>query len=238
MSDKIRQRMALEAARLVNEGRDIATARYRAARAVQRGWVPEEDLPSIAEIRQALTAASQPALDRFDRIAEAVGLLASVRSHPMIGSAIDGLEHALAVFAAIHAEHPYDEELLTAALVIHAGLAIDRGNPVQAVLDALGESLTPRTTWFVESMPLAEAHVAGSIGQRARRRLETHPDGEQAILLALASRRAASPDPQQRAMPAGDLGEAIAILRSLDAEEADEDATEIDTCEGTDTRDW
>ena len=68
MSDKIRQRMALEAARLVNEGRDIATARYRAARAVQRGWVPEEDLPSTAEIRQALTAASQPALDRFDHV--------------------------------------------------------------------------------------------------------------------------------------------------------------------------
>ena len=238
MSDKLRQRMALEAARLVNEGRDIATARYRAARAVQRGWVPEEDLPSTAEIRHALTAASQPALDRFDRIAEAVGLLASVRSHPAIGSASDGLEHALAVFAAIHAEHPYDEELLTAALVIHAGLAIDRGNPVPAILEALGESLTPRTVWFVETMPLAEAHLVGSIGQRARRRLEAHPDGELAILVALASRRAASPDPQQRAMPAGDLDEAVAILRALDAEDADDPASESDTSDDPDARDW
>ena len=238
MSDKLRQRMALEAARLVHAGRDMATARYRAARAVQRGWVPEEELPSNAEIRQALAAAGPAANDRFDRIAESVRLLASVRSHPAIGSACDGLEHALAIFAAVSAEHPYDEELLTAALVVHAGLAIDRSNPAQAILAALGESLTPRTAWFVESMPLAEAHVAGTIGQRARHRLSTHPDFAQVIALAEASRRAGSPDASRQAAASAtmSLDEAIAILRALDAEDAGGEATDLgddalpDTC--------
>lgn len=226
MNNKLRQRMAIEAARLVSEGRDMATARYRAARAVQRGWVPEEELPSDAEIRQALAVGGSRGNDRFDRIAETVRLLESVRSHPSIGSADNGLEHALAVFAIVAREHPYDEELLTAALVMHAGLAIDRSQPVEAVLAALGTSLTPRTIWFVESMPLAVAHVAGTIGQRARRRLEAHPDFEQVMLLAESSRRAASPEGiSQDLLEAGSgLDAAIAVLRELDAEEAEQDA--------------
>jgi hypothetical protein len=221
MSDKLRQRMAIEAARLVNDGRDMATARFRAARAVQRGWVPTEDLPSDDEIRQALTS-GRSAHDRFDRIAESVQLLSAVHSHPVIGSANDGLEHALAVFATVYEVHPYDEELLTAALVLHAGLAIDRTHPEQATLMALRDCLTARTAWLVESRPLAESHSAGTIGQRARRRLEAHPDFEQLILLADASRQAASPDgPQTGMRPASiSLEEALRVLRALDAQDA------------------
>jgi hypothetical protein len=221
MSDKLRQRMAIEAARMVNKGRDMATARFRAARAVQRGWVPAEDLPSDDEIRQALTS-GRSAHDRFDRIAESVQLLSAVHNHPAIGSADDGLEHALAVFATVYQVHPYDEELLTAALVLHAGLAIDRTHPEQATLMALSDCLTARTAWLVESRPLAESHSAGTIGQRARRRLEAHPDFEQLILLADASRQAASPDgPQPGMRPASiSLEEALGVLRALDAQDA------------------
>lgn len=220
MSNKHRQRMVIEAARLVNLGRDMATARFRAARKVNRGWVPAEELPSDCEIRQALST-GRPAVDRFDRIAESVGLLASVRRHPDIGAASDGLEHTLTAFSAVFAEQPYDEELLTAALVGHAGLAIDRTNPQQAVLKALDGCLTTRTAWLVESMPLAASYTAGTIGHRARHRLEAHQDFEQVMLLSEASRRAASADARNQGLVSTPLSleEAIEILRSLDAED-------------------
>lgn len=223
MSDKLRRRTAHEAARLVSEGRDIATARFRAARRVHGEWVPEEDLPAEGEIRQALNPASNPAGDRFDAIAACVGLLATLRSHPIHGHAVigadtDGLEHALRVFAAVEAAYPYDEELLTAALLLRAGLVIDRGNPLHAVLESLGDAITPRTAWFLESADVAETHVAGTIGQRARRRLESHPDFEQVLCLVEADRKAAHTG-QPRASDLPSLDEAITTLRSLDAEE-------------------
>ena len=216
MSDKLRQRMAQEAARLVGEGRDIATARIRAARAVRRDWVPENELPTAEEIHAALVPARPQAPDRLDRIAESVRLLATVRHHPRLQSADDGLEHALAVFSTVLNTYPYDEELLTAALLLHAGLVIDRADPVPALLTALGTTITQRTSWLLEAAAVAETHAAGTIGQRARRRFESHPDFEQACLLAAADRQGIHGCPT----PPPTLEEAIAILRDLDAEES------------------
>jgi hypothetical protein len=220
MTDKLRQQIALEAARLVNEGCDMATARLRAARARHRGWVPDGDLPSEQEIQQALTPTAHHAGDRFLRIAETVRLLATIRSHHASGASADALEHTLQVFAALYEEQPYDEELLTAALVLHAGLVIDRSDPLRAVIRVLGDSLTPRTIWFLETFPTAQVHVAGTIGQRARRRLEAHPDSEQVVLLAEIDRKVAAA-PRQPVQDLLDLDEAITILQSLDAEDTD-----------------
>lgn len=221
MTNKLRQQVALEAARLVNEGCDMATARLRAARGMHRGWVPDGDLPSEQEIQQALTPAGGHAGNRFLRIAETVRLLATIRSHHAIGVSADALEHTLQVFAAIYEEHPYDEELLTAALVLHAGLVIDRSDPVQAVIRVLGDTLTPRTIWFLETFPAAQAHAAGTIGQRARRRLESHPDFEQVLLLAELDRKAGLA-PLLAAHDLLDLEEAVGILQALDAEDEDD----------------
>jgi hypothetical protein len=215
-NDKLRRRIALEAARGVAAGSDARRAVFRAARRVARGWVPDDALPAAAEVTGAasrgLDRVSLPGGgDRFDRMATLVGLLATVRQDPAAHPEGDALEHALQVFDLVHDERPFDEELLTAALVHDVGKTLDRGDPVAAGLEALGDLVTPRTRWLVESLAAARAHRDGSLGHRARRRLESHPDFEDVSLLADADRRG-----RVRGYDAPTLEEAIAILRALD----------------------
>jgi len=220
--DKLRRQIAEEAARLVARGGDSERARYRAARRVGHGWVPPDQIPEHEEVRRELhrvadTGHGFAALigDRFDRIAAAVAPLAAVRTDRARHVEADALEHALQVFDLVRDERPFDEELLTAALVHDVGRAIDRSDTVAAGLAALAELVTPRTAWFVETLPAARAYRDGTLGQRARRRLEAHADFEDVLLLADADRRAHVRD---AATPS--LDEAIATLRAL----ADDDA--------------
>lgn len=222
-AEKLRQRMAEEAARLVARGGDIKRARYQAARRVARGWVPEEDLPSPEAIRREVNRGTGPGGglrprtgDRFDRIADLVGMLAAVKQDPTAHPEGDVLEHTLQAFDIVYRERPFDEELLTAALVHDVGRGIDRADPVASGLTALGDLITPRTRWLVEQLDTARAHAAGTIGVRARQRLEAHPDFLDVLLLAEADRKACV---QGYAAPP--LDEAIAILRALDADDAD-----------------
>jgi len=216
--DRLRQRIAEEAARSVARGSDARRATFRAARRVARGWVPGDRLPGpeevCDEVRRELdaTAALQPLVgDRFDAIAAVVSVLATVRQDPVRCPEGDALEHSLQVFERVHRERPFDEELLTAALVHDVGRAIDRGDPVAATLDALGPLITPRTRWLVETLPAARAHVERTLGHRARRRLESHPDFLDALLLAEADRLG-----HVRGYAAPSLEEAVAILRDLE----------------------
>ena len=103
---------------------------------------------------------------------------------------------------------------LTAALVHEIGNAIDRANHVAAGLEALGELVTPRTKWLVESLEAAHAHGDNTLGLRARHRLEAHPDFLDALLLAESDRKA-----RVRGYDAPSLDEAIAILRALEQDE-------------------
>lgn len=219
--DSLRRRIAAEAARNVATGTDAKRAVFRAARRLARGWVPPDRLPSLAEVRAdvqvRLDPRGAPAVgDRFGRIAALVGLLATVRRDPGTHPEGDALEHALQVFDLVHAERPYDEELLTAALVQEVGLALDRDDSVAAGLAALGDSVTPRTRWLVEAVATARAYADGTLGHRARLRLESHPDFEDALLLAEADRRG-----RVRGGQAPTLDEALAILRELDGDDAD-----------------
>jgi len=223
-ADKLRQRIAEEAARLVAGGGDSTRSRYRAARRVARGWVPEEQLPSHDQIRREVSRASDPsgglghlAGDRFDRIADLVRVLETVRQDPVKHPEGDVLEHTLQVFDRVHEERPFDEELLTAALVHDVGRAIDRADPVAACVSVLADLITPRTRWFIESLEAAAAHSSRTLGVRARQRLESHPDFLEALLLAESDRKACV-----RGYDAVSLDEAIAILRGLAAaDEAD-----------------
>jgi hypothetical protein len=81
----------------------------------------------------------------------------------------------------------------------------------------LGDLITPRTRWLVETLPAAREHGDQTLGHRARRRLEAHPDFLDALLLAEADRRA-----HQRGYPAPSLDEAVAILRALEDDAAAE----------------
>ncbi len=220
--DRLRQRIAEEAARGVGRGSDARRATFRAARRVARGWVPDDRLPDAEEVcdgvRRELdaTASLRPLVgDRFDAIASVVSILVTVRQDPVRCPEGDALEHSLQVFDLVHQERPFDEELLTAALVHDVGRAIDRSDPVAATLVALDDLITPRTKWLVESLPAARGHVEQTLGHRARKRLEAHPDGLDAILLAEADRRG-----HQRGYPAPSLDEAIAILRAIEADDA------------------
>jgi hypothetical protein len=220
--DRLRQRIAEDAARAMAGGSDARRAVFRAARRVARGWVPDDRLPDAAEVCDEVRRGLDPegslrhlVGDRFDAIAAAVAVLATVRQHPARCPEGDVLEHSLQVFDLVHQEQPFDEELLTAALVHDLGRAIDRANPVASGLEALGDLITPRTRWLVETLPAAREHGDQTLGHRARRRLEAHPDFLDALLLAEADRRA-----HQRGYPAPSLDEAVAILRALEADAA------------------
>jgi hypothetical protein len=218
-TDRLRRRISAEAARGVAGGSDAKRAMFRAARRVAGGWVPDDRLPSAAEISGDVQRRIDPAGslaplvgDRFDAIAAIVGLLATVRQNPVTHPEGDALEHSLQVFDRVRAERPFDEELLTAALVHDVGRAFDRGRVVESGLEALGDLLTPRTRWLVESLPLAAAYLDRTLGHRARLRLQAHPDFEDVLLLAEADRRG-----HVRGGEAPSLDEAIGFLRSLDA---------------------
>jgi predicted HD phosphohydrolase len=230
--DKLRQRIAAEAARGVAAGSDAKRAVFRAARRVARGWVPDDRLPGPDEVRGEVqqrldprAALSHLAGDRFDRIAALVGMLATVRQDRAAHPEGDALEHALQVFDLVHGERPFDEELLTAALVHDVGRAIDRTNPVASCVSVLGDLITERTRWLVESLEVAAAHGNHTLGARARQRLESHPDFLDVLLLAECDRKACI-----RGYDAVSLDEAIAILRRLalenDADEAADEAAD------------
>lgn len=222
--DKLRLRIAGEAGRLLaDRGGDSRRARYRAARSVAHGWVPPWHLPDGDEIRRetarrlsrsgdAAAARPGPPGDRFDALAEMVRVLGAVRRDPARYPEGDALEHSLQVFARVSDECPWDEELLTAALVHDVGLAIDRSDPVAATLEAVAGLVTERTAWFVEMLPAAAALHAGTLGLRARHRLEAHPDFEALGVLAAADRRA-----HVRGGEAPSLEEAVQVLRDLEA---------------------
>jgi len=222
-ADKLRQRIAEEAARMVARGSDATRSRFRAARRVARGWVPEDQLPSHDQIRREVSRASGPAGgsihlggDRLDRIADLVRMLEHVKQDPVKHPEGDVLDHTLQVFDRVHEERPFDEELLTAALVHDLGKAIDRSNPVTAAVSALGDLITERTRWLVESLEAATAHGNHTLGMRARQRLESHADFLDVLLLAECDRKACV-----RGYDAVSLDEAITILRVL--ADADED---------------
>lgn len=224
--DRMRRRIAQQAARAVSAGSDTRRAVFRAARRVARGWVPADELPDAAQVRAEVHRGLDPSGslrhlggDRFDRIAALVTVLETVRQDPDRHPEGDVLEHSLQVFDLVHRERPFDEELLTAALVHDVGLAIDRSAASSAACEALGDLVTPRTHWLIESLDAAQAHAAGTLGIRARRRLEAHPDFLDALLLAEADRRG-----RVRGYDAPSLEQAIAILRDLEHEAESGDA--------------
>lgn len=202
---------------MLGRGGDSERARYRAARRMGRGWVPPDQIPTHDEVRREWHRAADhghefAALtgDRLDKISALVAPLAALRQDPVKHPEGDALEHSLQAFDIVREERPFDEELLTAALVHDVGRAIDRSDPLAAALAALEALVTPRTLWLVEQLPAARAYRDGSLGQRARRRLEAHADFLDALLLADAERKA-----RIRGYDTPSLDEAIAALRGL-----------------------
>lgn len=129
-----------------------------------------------------------PVQDRFVLFQALLAPLEQVQQSPLRHPEGDCLYHSLQVFERARDELPYDEEFLLAALLHDVGKAIDPADHVAAGLAALGEAITPRTAWLIEHHPQGHALREGTLGVRAKRRLEAAESFEELLLLAECDR--------------------------------------------------
>ena len=149
-------------------------------------------------------------VDRFQLYQSLLLPLENVKDDPRYHPEGDMLYHSLQVFELARDELPYDEEFLLAALLHDVGKAIDRQDHVAAGLEALRGFITERTAWLIEHHMLAHGLIDGTIGSRARRRLQQSESFEELELLAQCDR-----DGRQVGVMVCELDEAIEYLRDL-----------------------
>lgn len=222
--DRLRQRIALEAARRMFEHQEsFHQAKLKAAQLIVGGWVQAKLLPSHREIRAEIEQLARiheaaderllPAFGEPDRFEIYRGLLApleQVRQSPKRHPEGDALYHSLQVFDLARDELPYDEEFLLAALMHDVGKAIDPKDHVAAGLEALAETITPRTYWLVEHQPEAHLLLDNGLGLRARRRLSESEHFEELLVLARCDRAG-----RRTGVAVPELDEALAYIRDL-----------------------
>jgi hypothetical protein len=177
---------------------------------------------SIAELEQflareypdldlaAATAEAAEQVDRFQLFESLLLPLENVKDPLKYHPEGDVLYHSLQVFDHARDQLAYDEEFLTAALLHDVGKAIDPANHVAAGLEALDGFITERTTWLIEHHMLAHKIADGTLGTRARRRLEQSEHFEELLLLAECDRAG-----RQAGVVAPELNEALDYLREL-----------------------
>jgi predicted HD phosphohydrolase len=107
---------------------------------------------------------------------------------------------------------PYDEEFQLAALLHDVGKAIDAENHTAAALEALDGLITPRTVWLIEHHMAAQKILDGTLGARARRRLQADDSYEELLLLARCDRRG-----RRSGVEVPDVEEALDSIRELSA---------------------
>ncbi|MGD9723973.1 MAG: HD domain-containing protein [Pirellulales bacterium] len=232
-NDKLRRQITCEAARLlyVRQESEYYRAKLVAARRIGHGWVKAADLPTNREVRDEIQvlarlhegvaptpddAADLPAesgewsLDRFAVYRALLAPLETVRQDPERHPEGDALYHSLQVFELARDAVPYDEEFQLAALLHDVGKGLDPRNHIAAALEALSGHITERTRWLIEHHPDAQALRDGTLGMRARRRLEAHEDFDDLMLLCDCDRRG-----RARGAQVPDVEDAIEHLREL-----------------------
>ncbi|MDZ7616465.1 MAG: phosphohydrolase [Patescibacteria group bacterium] len=237
-SNKSRQRIASEAARLMYHMREpvFFRARMKAARRVLGNSPRQSELPTDREVGECIRAlgeldeaapatqkrssppafsARQPDIrpDRFHLYQWLLLPLEKITGGAEQHPEGDLLYHSLQVFELAKNARPYDEEFLLAALLHDVGMAIDRREDAAAALDALGDSITPRTAWLIEHHAEAHAHLDKTLGARCRRRLAASEDYEELLLLAECDRAG-----RVQGAPVPDVSDALHYLRELAAE--------------------
>jgi hypothetical protein len=238
-TDRLRRRVAFEAARLIctREETQYGRAKTRAARRLVSGPVHPADMPCNREIRRFVqtiartgraereqiltevssqralghpTEADENTLDRFRAYELLLAPLEHAMQSPEDHPEGDVLYHSLQVFELARQQLPYDEEVLLAALLHDVGKAIDRRDHIAAGLEALAGAISPRTAWLIEHHVEAIALRAGTLGVRLRRRIEAAEDFDELMILADCDRRG-------RAVGAAtpDVYDALDYLREL-----------------------
>lgn len=222
--DKLRQQIAWEAARLMFEHQEsFHRAKLQAARLLAGGWVHPRRLPTHREIRVEIARLAQwhdahderllpvaRETDRFQVYHSLLAPLEDVRLNPRHHPEGDALYHSLQVFALARSYLPYDEEFLLAALLHDVGRAIDPKECCAATLEAIEAVATPRCRWLIEHQHEARAFKDGTLGVRARRRLEESEHFEELMLLAECDDRGRVPG-----VEVPELDEALGYIREL-----------------------
>jgi hypothetical protein len=181
---------------------------------------------SIAELEQFLSdeypgidldapeaAEGRPAIDPFDLYRMLLKPLENVQQNPAWHPEGDALYHSLQVFELAREQMPWDEEFLLAALLHDVGKAIDPSDHVAAALEALEGSVTDRTRFLIEHHMEAHAVRDGTIGHRAKQRLEQSEDFEDLMVLRELDRAG-----RERGVQVCTIDEALDYIRSLETE--------------------
>lgn len=151
--------------------------------------------------------------DRFRVFEMLLTPLEEVREDTLLHPEGDVLYHSLQTFDLARDLRPFDEEFLLAALLHDVGKGLDALDHVAAGVEILEGFVTPRTLWLVEHHGEALALRRGTLGARARWRLEASEDFEELTLLAECDEAG-----RKRGVPATSLQGAVAYLRELAAE--------------------
>lgn len=186
------------------------------ADATQLEAVLRRDNPSI-DIEAEL-AGRENSIDPWELFELLLRPLEAVKQNPKFHPEGDALFHSLQVFDLARRVRAYDLEFQMAALLHDVGKAIDPGDHVLAGVEALGNAVTARTLWFVEHHMEAHLYRAGTLGARARRRLEESEDLEDLLLLSEIDEAG-----RIRGVIVPSVSEALEWLQRLENEHAGED---------------
>ena len=148
--------------------------------------------------------------DRFQLFTALLLPLENVKQNPKYHPEGDVLYHSLQVFDLACDELPYDEEFLLAALLHDVGKGIDPQNHVAAGLEALEGFISERTAWLIEHHMEAHLILDGTIGVRAKRRLQTNESYEDLLLLCECDRAG-----RVAGVATSDLEEALGYIGEL-----------------------
>lgn len=200
--EKLRRQICFQAAQLLFSRREnsFTKARWRAVRSITRSYVDAEALPTDMEIRSALqqldsveapswrdiseTEDDELPESRFDDYFALLKPLDRVRLNRFDHPEGDLLYHSLQVFHLALDARAWDEDFVLAALLHDVGYGIDPYDAITATICSLEGIVSERTLWFIEHLPVQHQVGDGTIGARARRRINQHEDGEELRLLA------------------------------------------------------
>ena len=149
-------------------------------------------------------------VDRFQVFESLLLPLENVKQSRKYHPEGDALYHSLQVFDLARDELPYDEEFLLAALLHDVGKAIDSEDHVGSGLEALEGFLTERTAWLIAHHMEGQAILDGTLGVRARRRLQKNESYDDLLTLARCDR-----DGRQVGVRVSELDEALDYVRDL-----------------------
>lgn len=168
----------------------------------------ENEYPGIDLDHELIDAEAK--VDRFQLYFSLLLPLENVKQNLKYHPEGDVLYHSLQVFDHACDRLPYDEEFLTAALLHDIGKGIDSGNHVSAGLEALEGFITERVVWLIEHHMLAHKVKDGTIGARARRRLQSNENFEELMQLCECDRAG-----RQSGVQCSELEEALDYIRQL-----------------------